>query len=316
MKKFLYTLLFFISLSVIAQRKYAKEFSFYNDNDLFTSTYQDRYYTNGMFFSYRYLAKNENSAIEKKIFEFQLGHEMYTPHKATVDQKTDHDRPFAAYLYGSFGFQNFYSNNSALKISAQVGVIGPSALGWELQDLIHDIYGFKKAIGWKYQIANAFAFNLNSNYKETLFSNTDNTFDVTWNNNFRLGTVFTDISTGLYTRIGFKPLQKLVNSIAFNSNLNDQNTKYNNETEVFLFVNPTIHYVLYDATIQGSFLNDNSMITYDVKPIKFTTQFGIRFTSNRFNFGYIVNLHTKKLKSLRVPNTNFYGTIIVNYQFN
>lgn len=314
MKQKIFFLFIFITINIFSQHKYAKEFSFLNDNDLYISTSQDRYYTNGMFLSYRYLSNKTSKKIEKKIIELQLGHHMYTPFKATVDQHMDHDRPFAGYLFSRYGVHNFYKNNSILKTSLEIGIIGTSAMSKELQDFIHDIYGYKKAIGWKYQIANAFGVNLNIDYIKNLGG--DNYFDINWVNNLKAGTVYTDFSSGLYGRVGLKPLQKIINSIAFKGNLNNNNTNYNNKSEAFIYIKPMVHYVVYDATIEGSFLNTNSPITYNIEPFKFTTEIGIRFTVNRFNFGYTVNYHTKKLKSLRVPKKNFYGTILVNYQFN
>ncbi|WP_410016849.1 lipid A deacylase LpxR family protein [Tenacibaculum sp. HL-MS23] len=309
--------LFFIllsSISLFSQRKYAKEFSFLNDNDLYISPNQDRYYTNGMFFSYRYLSNNTTEKLEKKIFEIQIGHHMYTPFKATVEQSSDHDRPFAGYLFGSFGIHRFYKNETILKTTLQLGALGPSALSKPMQDFIHEIYGFKKAIGWEDQISDALAVNLKIAYIKKLAN--DNYLDVNWVNNIRIGTVYTDFSTGFYGRIGLKPLQKIINSIAFNANLNNENTNFNNEIESFLYIKPMFSYVAYDATIEGSFLNDSSPITYDIEPFKFTAEIGIRFTANRFNFGYAINYHTKKLKSMRVPKGNFYGTLLFNYQFN
>ncbi len=314
MKKKIFFVLLCLTATLFSQRKYAKEFSFLNDNDLYTPTQQDRYYTNGIFFSYRHLTNTSNEKIAKKVYEYQLGHHIYTPFKALFDLKEEHDRPFAGYLYGSFGVDYFFKNNDVLKISTQIGIIGSNALGWELQDIIHDIYGFKKAIGWKYQITNAFALNINAAYIKPLFNTTN--FDINWYNNAKIGTVFTNFSTGLYLRTGFVPLQKLVNSIAFGGNLNSNNTSFNNEVEVFLYAKPIVSYVAYDATIQGSFLNDSSPVTFEIEPLTFSSEFGIRFTANRFNFGYAFHLYTKKLKSVRVPNTNFYGTILLSYQFN
>ena len=304
----------FLSFQLFSQRKYSKEFSFINDNDLYISTKQDRYYTNGMFFTYRYLSKKKSEKIEKNTFEFQIGHHMYTPFKAVVQHPNDHDRPFAGYLFGAFGHSRFYKNETILKATLQIGVLGPSAVSKELQDLIHDIYGFSKAIGWKYEIADAFALNLNIDYIKKL--NYNNYIDVNWVNNVKLGTVYTDASTGFYGRIGINPLQKIINSIAFNGNLNDSKSGFQNKSEAFVYIKPMIHYIAYDATIEGSFLNNNSPITFNIEPFKFTSEIGIRFTANRFNFGYTVNYHTKKLKSIRVPKGNFYGTIQLNYQFN
>ena len=314
MKQKIFFFILLSSISLFSQRKYAKEFSFLNDNDLYISPNQDRYYTNGMFFSYRYLSNNTTEKLEKKIFEIQIGHHMYTPFKATVEQSSDHDRPFAGYLFGRFGMQNFYKNNTILKSSIEIGVIGPAAMSKELQDFIHDIYGYKKAIGWKHEIASALGLNLNLEYIKNLAN--DNHFDINWTNNVRAGTVYTDFSTGFYGRIGINPLQKIINSIAFNGNLNNKNTSFSNKPEAFIYLKPMISYVLYDATIQGSFLNNNSPITFGIKPFKFTAEVGIRATFNRFNLGYAINYHTKKLNSYRVPKENFYGTLQFNYQFN
>ncbi|QXP74209.1 lipid A deacylase LpxR family protein [Tenacibaculum sp. AHE15PA] len=314
MKQKIFFFILLSSISLFSQRKYAKEFSFLNDNDLYISPNQDRYYTNGMFFSYRYLSNNTTEKLEKKIFEIQIGHHMYTPFKAIVEQSSDHDRPFAGYLFGSFGIHRFYKNETIIKTTLQLGSLGPSALSKPMQDFIHEIYGFKKAIGWEDQISDALAVNLKITYIKKLAN--DNYLDVNWVNNIRIGTVYTDFSTGFYGRIGLKPLQKIINSIAFNANLNNENTNFNNEIESFLYIKPMFSYVAYDATIEGSFLNDSSPITYDIEPFKFTAEIGIRFTANRFNFGYAINYHTKKLKSVRVPKGNFYGTLLFNYQFN
>ena len=69
-----------------------------------------------MFFSYRYLAPNYKKA-SKKIIEFQLGHQIYTPFKSTVINKKSHDRPFAGYLYGSLGIIRVFKNKTVLKNS-------------------------------------------------------------------------------------------------------------------------------------------------------------------------------------------------------
>ncbi|MEX6626156.1 lipid A deacylase LpxR family protein [Tenacibaculum salmonis] len=314
MKQKIFLFLTLYSFTLLSQQKYSKEFNFLNDNDLFISPTQDRYYTNGVLLTYRYLSQKTSENIEKKTFEIQLGHHMYTPFKATVNQYMNHDRPFAGYLFGSFGINRFYKNENILKTSIQVGTLGSNAMSKELQDFVHTIYGYEKAIGWKYQIKKAIGINLNIDYIKSLASN--NYFDINWVNRLELGTVYTNLATGFYGRIGLKPLQGIINSIAFNSNLNDSHTNYLNKTESFIYLKPMFNYVMYDATIEGSFLNNTSPIIYDIKPFNFTTELGIRFTVNRFNFGYAINYHTKKLKSVRVPNKNFYGTIQLNYQFN
>lgn len=305
--------LLILSLTIISQEKYSKEISFVNDNDLYVSTVKDRYYTNGMFLSYKYISKSKKENQEKKIIEWQIGQEMFTPYKAIVQNVAQHDRPFASYLFGSFGINRVYKNKSLFNTTLQLGIIGPNAYGKELQDFIHDLYGFKKAIGWEYQIKNALGFNFNTAYSKFLVKDETNYFDISWTNNAKIGTVYTNFSTGFYARLGFKPLADIVNSFAFNTNLNDDSTTYNREIESFVFIKPSLQYAIYDATLQGSFLNTTSEVTKELVPIVFHLEVGLKFTANRFNFGYIYQYSSNKSKDLRYNNGNKYGTIALHY---
>lgn len=316
MKKIIAFFFIVYSISSFSQRKYSQQFSILNDNDLYISTVQDRYYTNGLFLSYDYLSNKRDNYLLKRIYKIQIGQKMYSPYKANVSSLSEHDRPFAAYLYGGFGMRNFYANNTSIQLSGEIGILGPSAKGQELMNFIHDIYGFNRADGWKYQIKDAFAFNFSADYTKHINAISNKNFDVNWKNTLNVGTVFTDLSTGFLSRFGVQSLSSFSNSIAFNSNLNDDNSKSYNNSEFFFFINPMLRYTLYDATIQGSFLHDNNTVTYDVRPFVLTTTAGLQFTANRFNFGFSVTHHTRKLDNDLVPNSNFYGSILLNYQFN
>jgi len=313
MKNFLFLLLVFNSLWMFSQQKFSKEISFVNDNDLYVSIVRDRYYTNGMFLNYRYLSENKKESLEKRIFQWQIGHKMYTPNKPNVLSIDDHDRPFAGYLYGSFAISNVYKTNKILTTSFDIGMIGENAFGKEIQDFIHKLYGFKLGTGWEYQIKNAIGINFGTEYISYIGKDSSGMYDISWVNTANLGTVFTDISTGFYGRIGFKPLQKLANSIAFKTNLNDENTSDIKEIESFLFIKPTVRYAFYDATIQGSFLNPGSPVTKELIPLVFNIEIGMKFTANRFHFGYIFNYNTSKSEGLRYTYGNKFGTIAIHY---
>ncbi len=313
MKKKVLFIFLFSSLIALSQEKFSKEISFITDNDLYTSTYDDRYYTNGMFLSFKYLAKKINNSLGKKILEWQVGHEMFTPAKANTENINEHDRPFAGYLFGAFSINRVYKNKQNFKTTIQLGVIGPNAYAMEMQNFIHNIYGFKKAEGWKYQIKSALGINFDTDYNRFITKNKSNHLDLTWVNSAKLGTVYTNISTGLYTRIGFKPLQSFANSIAFNTNINNKNNSYYRESEAFIFIKPTIRYAIYDATLQGSFLNKGSEITNELESLIFHIQAGFKFTVNRLNFGYTFNYNTNKSKGLKFDNGHKYGSININY---
>lgn len=313
MKLFIFIIISFYSLVTISQEKFSKEISLVTDNDLYASITRDRYYTSGIFLTYRYLSNNKNESLEKRIVEWEVVQKMYTPYVSIVDNILEHDRPFAGYLYTSFGINRVYKNEQILKTSVQIGVIGSNSYAEELQEFIHDIYGYRKAIGWEYQINNAFALNFNTTYLKTILKTKKNYFDITWTNNLNLGTVFTNISTGLNTRIGFKPLQKITNTIAHNTNLNNNKTLNSREIESFFYLKPMLRYAIYDATLQGSFLSKSNDVTKELIPLVFDVEVGLKFTYNRFNFGYAIIYNTSKSRGLRYTNGNRYGRIAIKY---
>ena len=313
MKLRFFLLFSFVSFISFGQEKFSKEFILKTDNDLYVSFDRDRYYTSGIFLNYRYLSSTKSEKLEKRIFEWELGHEMYNPNKPTVDFISQHDRPFAAYLYGSFGVSRVYKKKRILNTTIQIGTIGPNALGEEIQDFVHNLYGFEDANGWKYQIANAFGFNFNAEYLHFLTKSETDGFDLTWINKGKIGTVYTNISSGFLMRFGFKPLTSMLNSIAFGTHLNNSNTQFSRQVESYFFIQPMFRYTFYDATLQGSFLNDNSMVTKELVPFIFDVAIGIKFTARRFNFGYTFNYNTSKSEGLRYTYGNKYGSIILSY---
>jgi hypothetical protein len=304
-----------LSAAGFSQQKFSKEFSFVNDNDLYASISRDQYYSNGLFFTYRFLA-SDFKKFSKKIYELEVGHEIYSPWKSTVRSVLEHDRPFAAHLYGRYGITRVFKDQSILKTSLSAGVIGEDALGQELQDIIHDIYNFVNAIGWEFQIQNMFSLNLDATYIKALGTDESNRYDINFIANARLGTTFNEVTGGFKGRLGLKELQPLDNSIAFEIHLNDQKTTHVRGIESFFYYETSLSLVAYDATVQGSLFNDNSPLTFDINPLRFDLEIGYRFTSNRWNFGYAYHYHSNKLPNLRRNGGHYYGRVFLGYLFN
>lgn len=315
MKFILTTTFLLFATYIFCQQKLSKEFSFITDNDLYVSFEKDQYYTNGLFLSYRSLAKNFGS-LTKKIYEFQIGHELYTPFRPDVSSVRGHDRPFAGYLYGSFGIVRVYQKNSILKTSFQLGIVGEDAFGEELQNFIHDVSNFKTPNGWKYQIRNMLAVNIDTEYILPLGTNESKISDINLSTKLRLGTIFNEATLGFMGRFGFKELQPLNNSIAVNTHLNNEKTKTSRGVESFIFYKPSLTYVIRDATIEGSLFNNNSPVTFQPKSFRFDLEIGYQFTANKWVFGYSYHFHTNKLSNLRNDNGNDYGRIHFGYLFN
>src|SRR6478672_4412536 len=153
-----YISLFFFLLLIILKSNaqnsiYKNEMGFKSENDAYLGIKQDRYYTNGLFISFRSAIKpSDTSKIIKKIWSLKIGQEMYNPKSGATYSIDAVDRPFAAYSYGSTSLQWLLKSENIFKAEIQFGITGPSAFGEEGQKFIHRTFGFYDIRGWQYQV--------------------------------------------------------------------------------------------------------------------------------------------------------------------
>lgn len=290
------------------------EIGFITDNDLYTSSKNDMYYTNGLELFYRFLSKNDNPKINKKITEFRIGQYIYNPRFINAEAVTINDRPFTGYLFAEAGRSFFYQSESVLKTDFQVGFMGPNALGKETQESFHHIIGYKEVFGWENQLHNAFAVQAHVMYSKKMFPAKHNDFiDLHFQSEANVGTIFDGVSTGLLTRIGFKKLLPI-----YDSNLHDASVSsvpQYNIREFYFYAMPSVNYQFYDATIQGSMFSNTSPLTFELEPLRFNAEFGLKYRHNNFNMSYSFIYRGRELRDTET-NTNsgyFYGSIRFGY---
>ncbi|MFN3454948.1 MAG: lipid A deacylase LpxR family protein [Pseudobdellovibrio sp.] len=123
----------------------------------------DRAYSNGFKLSYIYAEDriprysniplevfnfiNRNLAGSKTNFGISLGHQIYTPVLTAETKLIPDDRPYAAWAYIGLA-ASFQKENSAQFFELDVGMVGPSALGKEVQNNFHNLIGVAEAQGW------------------------------------------------------------------------------------------------------------------------------------------------------------------------
>lgn len=300
----------FLSLIIHAQQSYSKEFSFSSDNDLFISYVNDKYYSSGLFLEYRYIDK-KSSLKEKRIHQWSLNQEIYTPFKSIITAREDHDRPFAGYLYVTYSVLNA-SEKSSKESSFQIGVVGPMALGKEFQVWIHNVYGFPEPIGWKYQIENILAVQYEREVIKKTGKKNSSFIDFFYSYGYSVGTVKTNARFSLQGRIGTTKLSNFQNSLAFRTNLNYKESR---NIESFFHWKINSRFVIYDATMQGSLFNNNSPITFTPNRMQFSAELGYLFTVQSWNFGYRAVLNSNERSGLTRNNGHFFGGIFVSKLF-
>jgi len=86
-----------------------------------------------------------------------LSQSLFTPRNTQLVVPNVHDRPYAGYLrLGGALIHDTDDQRSLLGVS--LGVVGPSALGRQVQNGFHDIIGDTENKGWHYQLRDEFAF--------------------------------------------------------------------------------------------------------------------------------------------------------------
>lgn len=315
----LYTLSFFL-ISLFSQdlraQNYKTELGFTTENDLYIDPEQDRYYTNGLLLQLRHAFRQDTTVgnLEKRIFELELGHKLFSPYSAKAPNPALHDRPFTAYLYVGGTYDLFYNNESLLKLSAQFGTIGPRAKGRELQVGYHKWLKIYPALGWEYQLNNEYGLNLAADYNKLLYRFFNKRADLIGNTAAMLGNTFSGANVGFTFRLGL--INPINQSVTYNSRISN-NTKENPkpQREIFLFAKPLINYVAYDATIEGGlFIKDKGPITFNAKPWVYSIQSGVSFAAGRWSASYVLTNRSKDVES--TAKSYRYASLIFFYRVN
>ncbi len=145
------------------------------DNDLFGGESQDQGYTNGAVITLvspnlndytddpclprlarwinRRLERIQPGRYDQQNMVFSLGQSLFTPADYTRSDLILDDRPYAAVLLASFGF-NARNQSDLRTTQLQVGVVGPAALGRQVQHAVHKVTGSEEFLGWEHQLRN------------------------------------------------------------------------------------------------------------------------------------------------------------------
>ncbi len=205
--------------------------SVYSENDKYFAG-SDQHYTNGFKLSVlsaalsnftdpsvpapaRWVASNLQALVpagnDCKL-GFSLGQNLYTPTNIHTPTPDPADRPYAAWLYVGAAFQSYTLPCCEGDIArldtfeVNLGVVGPWAIGREIQNGVHSILGIPHAQGWANQIHNEPGLDLIYERKwrfETTGAHTGLGADLISHVGACLGNIFTYASTGFEVRAGW-----------------------------------------------------------------------------------------------------------------
>ena len=144
----------------------AFRFNLYFENDIFAAT--DHQYTSGVELNLIYHVQNPSSAIYDFLFldygkidtyiSFSLANQIFTPFDINETKLIIDDRPYAGWTFFETGIHKS-SKDHLRSMYLQIGMVGPAAMGEEIQNTIHKITDSDPAMGWDNQLENELGIN-------------------------------------------------------------------------------------------------------------------------------------------------------------
>ncbi|MFT7688088.1 MAG: lipid A 3-O-deacylase [Candidatus Azotimanducaceae bacterium] len=308
--------------------------NFYWENDLFANTDTD--YTNGVRYSlaaaqtkdvsksklpkflktaniklidfYKSVYPNQESAETKFIATF--AQRMYTPRdKLPVSVIVD-QRPYAGWLY--LGMANHIRVGRRMDtLELDVGIIGPAALGRELQDKVHDLRGITKFKGWNNQLANEPGISIIFERKQKtklIPLAFDMEADIIGHWGGSIGNVATYLNGGIEMRIGWE-LPDDFGTSTLRPGGDNSVPRGTSKGSIHFFTSIDTRLIARNIFLDGNtFENSHSV---DKKAVVADAAIGLSFDLGRFKVSYARMFRTKEFDLQ--PSYNSYGSIAISY---
>ncbi|MDL2306776.1 lipid A deacylase LpxR family protein [Desulfovibrio sp. OttesenSCG-928-C06] len=318
----------------------------YFENDLFYN--EDRYYTNAV--QMRLISRDLATLAHNRILpdglsdllgdlpmpgsanatrynlSFGFGQHIYTPKDTDSKELQKDDRPYAGYLYGSFGLHaKQESRLDTLELA--IGIVGPSALGEQAQNEVHRFRNIDTAEGWAHQLKDEPTMMLTWTRIWRINSSLGS---GAWGMDFlprfevSAGTPFTRAGLGGELRIGWNLPQDFgvslirpgagITAPAVPGEEDYQRSKGNgfwDDVSVYVFAGADAKAVAWDTFLDGNAWKNSHSI--DKFPLVAELSTGITMHLGRFRIGY-----THVYKSLEFHGQekwHNYGSIHAGYTF-
>ena len=298
------------------------------ENDLFGKG-TDQNYTSGVRLSYfdasaemsdlaHYVADHipTFSLNEFSSLTYSIGQNLYTPDDISLAAQPANDRPWAAHLYGSMGLVTV-TDDHIDEIEAQIGVVGPLALGEQTQKFIHThVSDSPTPRGWKNQLDNEPTLNIGWQRRWPKFYTYDTdhfNFSVAPHAGATLGNVYTFVNTGfslaLHPRADWlqdTPLrvQPAIPGTGFF-------TKPEKKWTWMLFAGMEGRAMARNIFLDGNTFSDSHDI--DKRYFVGDAHIGLSITYDRMRVSYTLNHRSKEFKGQDSPD--LFGAISLGYRF-
>ncbi len=300
-----------------------KRFNFVFENDGFFRI--DRWYTAGIDLSFLYQFNQEqfylpfvdhHSALTYLSFAVSL--EMYTPATFNDPEPQPDDRPYAGWLYGSFGWHQS-SAKTLDTLELQLGIVGPSAQAEAVQRFIHyNIIG-DPVDGWQNQLHDELGINLAYHHHERFTFRTEGYESIFIPRiGAVIGNVRTEFDTGLLYRVGIHLPQDFGQNFIMTPGLDSaipaQNrgaTQYRARYSYYLQFQGDLRFVGRDLFLEGN--SDGNSLSVTPYPVVARAGGGIGGSYQNYQLSVIYTAESKSFT--QQTKIHGYGSLLFTYSY-
>ena len=301
------------------------------ENDKFLAG-SDRYYTNGFKLSalsapldnftgaavpapVRWIATHLNALVppghDAKL-GLVLGQNIYTPADIHTPTPNPADRPYAAWLYVGAAFQSYDLPAGVLDtLDVRLGMVGPAALGEQIQNGFHDLIHVPHPLGWSHQIHNEPGLVLTYARKwrrATEGARTGLGVDVIPNVAASLGNVLTAAGAGLAVRAGWRLPADFGTDLIYPSG--DSNSERSG-LSAFLFGAVDGRAVVHDITLDGNSFRSSASVPR--KDFVADLVVGFAVGGNSWQLAYSQAVRTKEFKGQ--ASDDIFGSVSITFYY-
>lgn len=251
-----------------------------------------------------------------------FGQNIYTPSDIAATTYQPDDRPYAAWLYAGASFHNYRPHyrraNGTLGparadvFEVNLGMVGPAALGRQIQNTVHDLLGIAEAQGWAHQIHNEPGLNLIYEAKwrfSTRQARQGWGADLIVHAGLCLGNVFTYANTGAEVRYGFRMPDDFGPSLIRPTG--DSNASRRARFNYFVFFGAEVRAIARDITLDGNSWRDSPSIARE--SLVHDIAGGIGFGTVHMQVTYTQARRSREFRGQAEPQD--FGSLSLSYFF-
>lgn len=304
------------------------QFNLYWDNDapfFKPNGTTDRQYTNGTAISWSAQEPEmawatqwlPHAQVDDRYgYSLEFGHLIYTPDDIAIAAPQPNDRPWAAYLF----LAGYADRQSTLKpelarldrVKIEIGLVGPSAQGEEIQKWVHRYTDSPDPEGWANQLNDEVTFNVGYTRKwrkDLLKGPSQLQVIPEWG--FDLGTLRRQLSLGSTIRLGCHLPDDFglprIDDPAVGTAVPRSAASFG-----YLFLRGNVYLIEHDLFLEGNTYTDSASVQEEpiVGQVQIGLAWGTQLGQGRFDGGYSQTFESNRFRTQSSPHS--YGSWLIS----